>query len=110
VNAAATTEFQQDTVETITNLANVAATYKCMTKTITTTNATLTAQLPVLSEKEWRLTTNPERTAAPNVQVPGPASCAQKGRGRGRGRGTGWIGARTCDQTTDTIDGATAGA
>jgi hypothetical protein len=48
---AATSEFKQDAVEAIVNLANAAATDKGMIETVTTTNATLIAQLAALSEQ-----------------------------------------------------------
>jgi phage shock protein A len=71
---AETREFQQDTVESIANLANAAATYKGVIETLTNTNATLTAQLAAMSEQVRRLnTTNQAPTAAPNAHVPGPA-------------------------------------
>jgi hypothetical protein len=76
-NTAATTEFQQDTVEAIANLANATATDKGVIEIITTNNATLTAQLAALSEQVSRLTTNPAPTAVPHVHVPGPAPWVQ---------------------------------
>jgi hypothetical protein len=84
---AATTEFQQDIVEAIANLANAAATDKGMIDTLTNTNATLTAQLAALAEQVRHLTTTPAPTLAPNSHIPGPAPWAQQVRGRGRGAG-----------------------
>jgi hypothetical protein len=87
---AATTEFQQDIVEAIANLANASATDKGMIDTLTNANATLTAQLAALSEQVRHLnTTNQAPTGAPNAHVPGPATWVQQGRGRGIGAGRG---------------------
>jgi hypothetical protein len=67
---AATTEFQQDTVEAIANLANAEATYKGVIDILTNTNEILTAQLSALSEQVRCLnTTNQARTSAPNAHV-----------------------------------------
>jgi hypothetical protein len=100
----ATTEFQQDTVEAIANLAKSSATYTGVIDTIMNTNATLTAQLAALPEQVRHLnTTNQAPTAAPNAHVPGSAPWSQQGRGRGREAGRGH------DTTRDRTTGNTAG-
>jgi hypothetical protein len=82
---AATTQFQQDTVEAIAKLVNAAATDKGIIETLTNTNATLTAQLAALLEQVRRLAATPAPMTAPNTDVPGPAPWAQQGCGQGRG-------------------------
>jgi hypothetical protein len=78
---AATTEFQQDIVEAIANLANAAAMEKGMIDTLTNTKVTLTSQTDALAEQVRRLTTATAPTAAPNAHIPGPAPWAQQGCG-----------------------------
>jgi hypothetical protein len=72
---AATTEFQQDTVEAIATLANDAATDKWMIDTPTNGKTSCTGRTSA--------------QAAPNAHVPGPAPWAQQGCGRWRGVGRG---------------------
>jgi hypothetical protein len=106
---AATTEFQQDTVKSIANLANAAATDKGMIETMTTTNATLTAQLASLVEQVRHLIPLPQRQQRPQMYQDqdrhrGCSKDVDEDVERERDE------AKTCDRKMETTDGATAGA
>jgi hypothetical protein len=68
-------------VEAIANLVNAAATEKCTIETLTTTNATLTAQLAALSEQVHSPTTSKAPTSSPRIHMPGTEPWAQQGHG-----------------------------
>jgi hypothetical protein len=94
---AAANEFQQDTVEAISTLANAAAMDKGKFDTLMTTNANLEAKLAALTEQVRLVNTKNE--APPQIHTPSPAPYNPQGLrpvpwmtagrgqgGRGRGR------------------------
>jgi hypothetical protein len=88
---AATTEFQQDTVEAIANLVNAAATDKGMIDTIKNTNTTLTTHLSEVCFGSSRATVNHSRLRQicirdlTNIQYLIPAGIINKISNRGYG-------------------------